>query len=81
MSPRPTNTSRTRKGDPLTARELQILSRVAAGETTAAIAHRLGIAENTVESHLTKAYAKTASRNPVQAARHYLDLQRPVDRE
>jgi DNA-binding CsgD family transcriptional regulator len=82
MSPRSTNASRrVRKGDPLTAREVQILSLVAAGETTAAIARRLGIAENTVKSHLTKVYAKTGSRNRVQAARYYLGLQRAVDRE
>jgi DNA-binding CsgD family transcriptional regulator len=54
---------------------------VAAGETTAAIARRLGIAENTVKSHLTNVYAKTGSRNRVQAARYYLGLQRAVDRE
>jgi DNA-binding CsgD family transcriptional regulator len=63
---------RARRGDPLTDREVQILSLVAAGETTAAIAARLGIAENTVKSHLTNIYAKTGSRNRVQAARHYL---------
>jgi DNA-binding CsgD family transcriptional regulator len=61
-----------RKGDPLTEREVQILSLVAAGETTAAIAARLGIAENTVKSHLTNIYAKTGCRNRVQAARYYL---------
>lgn len=73
MSPTPKNSSRgARKGDPLTGREVQILSLVAAGETTAAIARRLGIAENTVKSHLTSIYAKTGCRNRVQAARHYL---------
>jgi DNA-binding CsgD family transcriptional regulator len=66
------NPRRARKGDPLTGREVQILSLVAAGETTAAIAARLGIAENTVKSHLTSIYTKTGSRNRVQAARHYL---------
>jgi DNA-binding CsgD family transcriptional regulator len=63
---------RARKGDPLTDREIQILSLVAAGEPTAAISERLGIAENTVKSHLTNIYAKTGSRNRVQATRHYL---------
>jgi DNA-binding CsgD family transcriptional regulator len=63
---------RARKGDPLTDREIQILSLVAAGEPTAAISKRLGIAENTVKSHLTNIYAKTGSRNRVQATRHYL---------
>jgi DNA-binding CsgD family transcriptional regulator len=63
---------RARKGDPLTDREIQILSLVAAGEPTPAISRRLGIADNTVKSHLTNIYAKTGSRNRVQAARHYL---------
>jgi DNA-binding CsgD family transcriptional regulator len=63
---------RARKGDPLTDREVQILALVAAGEPTAAISRRLGIAENTVKSHLTNIYTKTASRNRVQATRHYL---------
>jgi DNA-binding CsgD family transcriptional regulator len=63
---------RARKGDPLTDREIQILSLVAAGEPTVAISERLGIAENTVKSHLTNIYVKTGSHNRVQAARHYL---------
>jgi DNA-binding CsgD family transcriptional regulator len=63
---------RARKGDPLTGREVQILALVAAGEPTAEISQRLGIAENTVKSHLTNIYTKTASRNRVQATRHYL---------
>jgi DNA-binding CsgD family transcriptional regulator len=63
---------RARKGDPLTDREVQILSLVAAGERTAAIGGRLGITENTVKSHLTNTYAKTGCSNRVQAARYYL---------
>jgi DNA-binding CsgD family transcriptional regulator len=63
---------RARKGDPLTDREIQILSLVAAGEPTAAISKRLGIAENTVKSHLTNIYTKTGCRNRVQATRYYL---------
>jgi DNA-binding CsgD family transcriptional regulator len=59
-------------GDPLTDREVQILSLVAAGEPTAAIGGRLGITANTVKSHLTNIYAKTGCRNRVQAARYYL---------
>jgi DNA-binding CsgD family transcriptional regulator len=61
------------KGDPLTGRELQILSLVAAGEPTAEISQRLGVTEHTVKSHLTHVYRKTGCRNRVQAARHYLD--------
>ena len=63
---------RARRGDPLTDREVQILSLVAAGERTAAIGQRLGIAENTVKSHLTSVYAKTGCSNRVHAARYYL---------
>jgi len=62
-----------REGDPLTERELEILSLVAAGEPTATISRRLGVAENTVKTHLTSVYRKTGCRNRVQAARHYLD--------
>lgn len=64
---------RAREGDPLTDRELQILSLVAAGEPTLAIARRLGVTENTIKTHLTSVYRKTGCRNRVQAARHYLD--------
>jgi DNA-binding CsgD family transcriptional regulator len=63
---------RARKGDPLTGREVQILSLVAAGERTADIARRLGITENTVKSHLTNIYTKTGCTNRVHAARYYL---------
>jgi DNA-binding CsgD family transcriptional regulator len=63
---------RVRRGDPLTDREVQILSLVAAGEPTATISRRLGITENTVKSHLTNVYAKTGCVNRVQAARYYL---------
>ena len=63
---------RARQGDPLTDREVQILSLVAAGERTADIGRRLGIAENTVKSHLTNTYTKTGCTNRVHAARYYL---------
>jgi DNA-binding CsgD family transcriptional regulator len=72
MSPSPNN-PRARKGDPLTAREIEVLALVAAGEPTAAIAALLAISENTVKGHLTHVYTKTGSRNRVQATRHYLD--------
>jgi DNA-binding CsgD family transcriptional regulator len=62
-----------REGDPLTGRELQILSLVAAGEPTATISERLGVAENTIKTHLTSVYRKTGCRNRVQATRHYLE--------
>jgi DNA-binding CsgD family transcriptional regulator len=64
---------RAREGDPLTDRELQTLSLVAAGEPTHAISRRLGVTQNTIKTHLTNVYRKTGCRNRVQAARHYLD--------
>jgi DNA-binding CsgD family transcriptional regulator len=73
MSSSHANKARARRGDPLTAREIQILSLVATGERTATIGQRLGISENTVKGHLTHVYVKTGSRNRVQAARHYLE--------
>jgi DNA-binding CsgD family transcriptional regulator len=42
----------------LTAREAQVLGRVAAGDTNALIAHRLGMRPRTVAKHLEHAYAK-----------------------
>jgi DNA-binding CsgD family transcriptional regulator len=67
---KPTN---VRKGDPLTKRELQVLALAAGGESTPAISRRLGIAENTVKTHLTRVYRKSGSTNRVQAARHYFN--------
>ena len=64
---------RAQTGDRLTDREIQVLALVAAGEPTHAIRRRLGIAENTVKSHLTNVYRKTGLRTRVQAARYYLD--------
>jgi DNA-binding CsgD family transcriptional regulator len=73
MTPSPANKPRrARKGDPLTDREVQILSLVAAGERTAEIGRRLGITENTVKSHLTNISTKTGCRTRVHAARYYL---------
>jgi DNA-binding CsgD family transcriptional regulator len=71
--PRSHKSRRVREGDPLTARELDVLALVAIGESTPAISRRLGIAQNTIKTHLTSVYRKTGSRNRVQAARHYLD--------
>jgi DNA repair ATPase RecN len=49
------------------------LALVAAGERTPDIGQQLGIAQNTVKSHLSKVYEKTGSRNRVDAVRYYLD--------
>jgi two-component system, NarL family, nitrate/nitrite response regulator NarL len=58
--------------DALTPREREILALVAQGERTAAIATRLGIAENTVKSHCTNAYKKIGARNRVEATLYHL---------
>ena len=42
----------------LTPRELAVLELLASGLTAAAIGHRLGIAERTVQTHLQHRYAK-----------------------
>lgn len=65
--------ARAHRGDPLTQRELEILSLLAAGHSSVAIAERLGIATGTVKTHLTSVYRKIGAANRVQAARHYLD--------
>ena len=53
---------RTRRPDPaasvLTARETEVLGRVAAGDANKQIALRLGIGESTVKTHLLRIYEK-----------------------
>jgi DNA-binding CsgD family transcriptional regulator len=71
--PRPNKAARARKGDALTPRELEILALLAAGESTPAIAARLGITPSTIKTHLTSVYRKIDTQNRVQAARYYLD--------
>jgi DNA-binding CsgD family transcriptional regulator len=75
---RRTRRGRPGQGDPLTPRELEVLALVAAGERTAVIAARLGIAEDTVKSHCTSAYKKIGARNRVDAARYYLAYGAPA---
>jgi DNA-binding CsgD family transcriptional regulator len=65
--------ARARQGDPLTPRELEILSLLAAGHSTPDIAEQLGITPGTIKTHLTSVYKKIGAKNRVQAARHYLD--------
>ena len=43
---------------PLTARELEVLSFVALGETDKSVATRLGVSDSTVKNHLRSAYRK-----------------------
>ena len=52
-------------GDPLTSRDLEIMERVAQGETNEEIGKALGIAENTVSYYIGGVLRKTGLRNRV----------------
>ena len=60
----------------LTPRELAVLHLLATGVTARAIAHRLTIAERTVQKHLQRLYAKLGVADRLAAVRHaqYLGL-------
>ena len=51
----------------LSQRELDILDRLAAGESNKEIARRLGISPNTVKTHVARVYDKLAVQRRVQA--------------
>ena len=51
----------------LSRRELDILERLAAGESNKEIARRLGISPNTVKTHVARVYAKLEVQRRVQA--------------
>ena len=51
----------------LSPRELDILDRLAAGESNKEIARRLGISPNTVKTHIARVYDKLAVQRRVQA--------------
>ncbi len=53
--------------DGLTPRELEVLQLIAAGESNAEIAHRLGITVNTVERHAANLYRKIDARGRADA--------------
>jgi DNA-binding CsgD family transcriptional regulator len=67
--------------EPLSARELEVLSLIAAGRNTREIADLLMVSIRTVESHVDHIYQKTGTHSRAQAAgyaiRHGLD---PADR-
>ena len=65
--PSPADRSSVREPD-LTSRERQILALVAEGLNNKTIASRLGIAEKTVKSHLTNAFAAIGVSDRTQAA-------------
>jgi DNA-binding CsgD family transcriptional regulator len=60
----------------LTAREREVLSRLATGARTRAIASELGIAEPTVKRHLTNIYRKLGVSNRVEAVTRQLSGRR-----
>jgi pimeloyl-ACP methyl ester carboxylesterase/DNA-binding CsgD family transcriptional regulator len=55
------------EGAPLSPRELEVLALVAAGDSNAEIAHRLGISINTVERHVGNVYRKIDARGRADA--------------
>ena len=57
----------------LTDRERDILSRVAAGMTTAAISRELWVSEHTIKFHLTNIYRKLGVPNRAGAVRYALE--------
>ena len=54
-------------GADLTAREVEVLRLVAAGESNAEIAARLGVTINTVERHVVNVYRKIDARGRADA--------------
>jgi DNA-binding NarL/FixJ family response regulator len=60
-------------GPSLTDRERDILSRVAAGMTTAAISRELWVSEHTIKFHLTNIYRKLGVSNRAGAVRYALE--------
>lgn len=56
--------------DGLTAREIEVLKRIAAGYTNTQIAKELFISEATVKTHINHLFAKTGARDRAQAVRY-----------
>jgi LuxR family maltose regulon positive regulatory protein len=63
----PTRRERVTRVEPLTARELQVLTLVAEGRSNQAIAERLGISLPTVKKHVSNILAKTRAPNRTTA--------------
>ena len=55
--------------DPLTAREIQVLELLAEGLPNKAIAHRLGISDQTVKFHVSSISGKLGAANRTDAVR------------
>lgn len=62
-----THRNRSARTSSLTARERAVLQRIAAGDSNRAIAHQLGIAENTVKNHVRHILAKLQVRSRLGA--------------
>jgi DNA-binding NarL/FixJ family response regulator len=56
--------------DDLTPREAEVLKLIAAGQSNREIARTLYVSEATVKTHVNRIFAKTASRDRVQAMRY-----------
>jgi DNA-binding NarL/FixJ family response regulator len=67
-----------RAADGLTARELQILTRVAAGASNSRIAAELWVTEQTVKFHLSNLYRKLSVANRTEAS-HYAHVHGLLD--
>ncbi len=66
--------SRTRPPGPLTPRQLQVLSGIAAGKTTKGIARALGISAKTVETHRSLLMERLSIRDVAGLVRYALRL-------
>ena len=62
---RPGSTARDPRLDLLTARELEVLTEIAAGASNAEIGSRLYLAEGTVKTHIGRLLSKLAVRDRV----------------
>ncbi|HET9222601.1 MAG TPA: LuxR C-terminal-related transcriptional regulator, partial [Roseiflexaceae bacterium] len=60
--------------EPLSARELEVLRMVAAGDDNAQIARALVVSINTVKSHINHIFGKLGARNRVDAVRRAQEL-------
>ena len=56
--------------DDLTPREAEVLKLIAAGQSNREIARTLYVSEATVKTHVNRIFAKTGSRDRVQAMRY-----------
>jgi DNA-binding CsgD family transcriptional regulator/GAF domain-containing protein len=68
------------RGMPLTPREVDVLRRLAAGETNARIASRLVISDGTVKSHIKHILRKLGAANRAEAVSKYLRMEQDEQR-